>query len=55
MQEEIKSRLNLDNACYHSVQIPLTSRLISRKAKVKIHKKTKLVLNNDCASCFVWV
>jgi hypothetical protein len=38
MQEEIKSRLNLGNACYHSVQSLLSSRLLSRNAKVKIYK-----------------
>jgi hypothetical protein len=38
MHEEIKSRLNSGNACYHSVQSLLSSRLLSRKLKVKIHK-----------------
>jgi hypothetical protein len=38
MQEEIKSRLNSGNACYHSVQSLLTSRLLSRNVKVKIYK-----------------
>jgi hypothetical protein len=36
MNEEIKSRLNSGNACYHSVQRPLSSHLLSRKVKVKI-------------------
>jgi hypothetical protein len=36
MQEEIKSRLNSANACCHSVQSLLSSRLLSRKVKVKI-------------------
>jgi hypothetical protein len=36
MQVEIKSRLNSGNACYHSVQSPLYSRLLSRNVKVKI-------------------
>jgi hypothetical protein len=35
-QEEIKSRLDLGNACYHSVQSLLSSRLLSRNVKVKI-------------------
>jgi hypothetical protein len=35
MQEEIKSRLNSGNACYHSVQSLLSSRLLSRNLKVK--------------------
>jgi hypothetical protein len=38
MQEEIKSRLNSGNACYHSVQSLLSSRLLSRNVKVKYTK-----------------
>jgi hypothetical protein len=38
MQEEIKSRLNSGNACYHSVQSLLSSHLLSRNVKVKIYK-----------------
>jgi hypothetical protein len=38
MHEQIKSRLNLGIACYYSVQGLLSSRLLSRNAKVKIHK-----------------
>jgi hypothetical protein len=38
MQEQIKSRLNSRNACYHSVQSILSSRLLSRNVKVKIYK-----------------
>jgi hypothetical protein len=38
MHEEIKSRLSSGNACYHSVQSLLSSRLLSRKLKVKIYK-----------------
>jgi hypothetical protein len=30
IQEEIKSRLKLGNACYHSVRILLSSRLLSK-------------------------
>jgi hypothetical protein len=37
MHEEIKSRLNSGNACYHSVQSLLSSRLLSRNLKVKIY------------------
>jgi hypothetical protein len=36
MHEEIKSRLNSGNACYHLVQSLLSSRLLSRNLKVKI-------------------
>jgi hypothetical protein len=38
MQEEIKSRLNSGNACYHSIQSILSSHLLSRNVKVKIYK-----------------
>jgi hypothetical protein len=42
MHEEIKSRLNSGNACYHSVQSLLSSRLLSRNLKVKIYKTVVL-------------
>jgi hypothetical protein len=42
MHEEIKSKLKSGNACYHSVQSLLSSRLLSRKVKVKIYKTTIL-------------
>jgi hypothetical protein len=38
IQEEIKSRLKLGNACYHSVQNLLPSSLISKNLKIKIHR-----------------
>jgi hypothetical protein len=38
MHEEIKSRVNSRNACNHSVQSLLSSRLLSRDVKVKIYK-----------------
>jgi hypothetical protein len=38
MHEEIKSRINSGNACYHSVQRLLSSRLLFRNLKVKIYK-----------------
>jgi hypothetical protein len=38
IQEEIKSRLNSGNACYHSVQSLLSSRLLFRNVKIKIYK-----------------
>jgi hypothetical protein len=38
MNEEIKSRLNSGNACYHSVQSLLSLHLLSRNVKVKIYK-----------------
>jgi hypothetical protein len=36
MHEEINSRLNSGNGCYHSVQSLLSSRLLSRNVKAKI-------------------
>jgi len=38
IQEEIKSRLKLGNACYHSVQNLLSSRLLSKNLKTKIYR-----------------
>jgi hypothetical protein len=38
MQEEIKRRLNLGNACRHSVQNLLSSCLLSKNVKIRIHK-----------------
>jgi UDP-galactopyranose mutase len=38
IQEEIKSRLNLRNACYYSLQNILSSRLLSRYLKIKIYR-----------------
>jgi hypothetical protein len=38
IQEEIKRRLNSGNACYHSIQNLLSSRLLSKNIKVKIYK-----------------
>jgi hypothetical protein len=36
--EEIKRRLNCGNACYHSFQSLLSSRLLSKNAKIIIYK-----------------
>jgi hypothetical protein len=38
IQEEIKSRLKLGNACYHSVQNLLSSRLLFKNLKIKIYR-----------------
>ena len=38
IQEEIKSRLKLRKACYHSVQNLLSSRLLSKNLKIKIYR-----------------
>jgi hypothetical protein len=37
IQKEIKSRLKLGNACYHSVQ-NLSSSLLSKNLKIKIYR-----------------
>jgi hypothetical protein len=37
IQEEIKSRCKLENACYHSVQNLLSSSLPSKNTKIKIY------------------
>jgi hypothetical protein len=42
IKEEIKRRLNSGNACYHSVQNLLSSRLLSENVKVRIYKTTIL-------------
>jgi hypothetical protein len=42
MQEEIKGRLNSGNACYHSVQNFLSSRLLSKNTEYRILEYTKL-------------
>jgi hypothetical protein len=36
--EEIKRRLNSGKACYHSVQNLLSSRLLVKNIKIRIHK-----------------
>jgi hypothetical protein len=52
MQEEIKSRLNSGNACYHSVQSLLSFRLLSRDIKVKIYKA--IILPVVLYGCETW-
>jgi hypothetical protein len=47
--DEMKIKLNLRNACYHSVQDLLSSRLICKKAK------DSNIQNCNPASCTVWV
>jgi len=42
--EEIKSRLRLGNACYHSVQYLLSSRLLSKNLKIKIYRTIILLV-----------
>jgi hypothetical protein len=52
MNEEIKSRLNLGNACYYSVQSLLSSRLLSRNIKDKIYKT--VILPVVLYGCETW-
>ena len=52
IQEEIKSRLRSGNACYHSVQSLLSSRLLSKNLKTKIYR-TK-VLPVVLYGCEAW-
>jgi len=44
IQEEIKSRLKLGNACYFSVENLLSSSLLSKKLKIKIYRTIILPL-----------
>jgi len=52
IREEIKSRLRLGNACYHSVQNLLSSRLLSRKLKIKIYRT--IILPVLLYGCEAW-
>ena len=52
IQEEIKSRLKLGNACYHSVQNLLSSRLLSKNLQSKIYRTIILpVVFYGCETC----
>jgi hypothetical protein len=56
IQEEIKSRLKLGNACYYSVQNLLSSRLLSKNLKIKIYRNIILpVVLYGCESCSLTV
>ena len=50
--EEIKSRLRLGNACYHSVQNLLSSRLLSRNLKIKVYRT--IILPVVLYECETW-
>jgi hypothetical protein len=52
IQEEIKRRLNSGNACYHSVQNLLSSRLLSKNVKVIIYKT--IILPVALYGCETW-
>jgi hypothetical protein len=56
IQEEIKRRLNSGNACYHSAQNLLSSRLLSKNVKVRIYKTIILpVVLYGCETLFLTV
>jgi hypothetical protein len=50
--EETKRRLNSDNACYHSVQSLLASRLFSKNLKMRIYKT--IILPVVLYGCETW-
>jgi hypothetical protein len=52
IEEEIKRRLNLDNACYYSIQTLLSSRLLPRNIKIKINKT--IILPVVLYGCETW-
>ena len=52
IQEEIKCRLKSGNACYHSVQNLLSSRLLSRNLKIKIYRT--IILPFVLYGCETW-
>ena len=52
IQEEIKSRLKLGNACYHSVQNLSSSRLLSKNLKIKIYRT--IILPVILYGCETW-
>jgi hypothetical protein len=52
IQGEIKRRLNSGNACYHSVQNLLSSRLLSKNVRTRIYKSIILpVVLYGCETC----
>ena len=52
IQEEIKRRLKLGNACYYSVQNLLSSRLLSKNLKIKIYRT--IILPVVLCGCETW-
>jgi hypothetical protein len=52
IQGDIKRRLNSGNACYHSVQNLLSSRLLSKNVKVRIYKT--IILPLVLYGCETW-
>ena len=54
IQEEIKSRLKVGNACYYSVQNLLSSSLLSKKFKIKIYTRRTIILPVVLYGCETW-
>jgi hypothetical protein len=52
IQEEIKRRLSFGNACYHSAQNLLSSRLLSKNVKIRINKT--IILPVVLYGCGTW-
>ena len=52
IHKEIKSRLRSGNACYHSVQNLLSSRLLSKNLKIKIYRT--IILPVVLYGCETW-
>jgi hypothetical protein len=52
IQEEIKGILNSGNACYHSVQSLLSSRLLSKNLKIRLYKT--IILPVVLYGCETW-
>jgi hypothetical protein len=52
IHDEIKSRLNSGDACYHSVQKRLSSNIIHKKLKTKIYKR--VILSVVLHVCGTW-
>ena len=52
IQEEIKSRFNSGNACYHSAQNLLSSKLLSKNMNIKIYEN--IILPFALYGCETW-
>jgi hypothetical protein len=52
IQKKIKRRENSGNACYHSVQNLLSSRLLSKNVKIRIYKT--IILPVVLYGCKIW-
>ena len=53
VQEEIKSRLKSENACYYSLQNLLSSTLLSRNLNIKIYRT--VILPVLLYGCETWL